>query len=290
MSFSFDGKTWTPAEPFNNKKSMNLPTGDGEKTVYLKVNDNAGNSAIASDSIVLDSTPPHSLTITIISMDSDSDSRIITLNLQALDNLSGVDEMAFSFDGFTWTDWEPFNQERTFTLIPSNQAKIIYFKVSDKAGNVASPVSTSITKSEAEEPDMDSKFFSQYWFILLIIIIIIIILIIVVIVLKRKKKEVPQEQAEEAVTVKPGTVPDAIIPVGEIQATPKPEQLSETTRTQPSAQPIATPTQVPKLAAAATPGQVPESQQMAQVAQVPQLPPSTTDVEPKPIIAQKPNE
>jgi hypothetical protein len=276
MAFSFDSKSWTPEEPFNNKKSMNLLHKDGKKTIYLKVNDKAGNYAIVSDSIILDTTPPHSLAITIIDMDLDSESQILIFSLHALDNLSGVDQMAFSFGGVIWSDWETFASQRAFILPPNNDLKIIYFKVKDKAGNTANPVSTIIPKEPEKETDGAPSIFTQYGYILLIIIILIIIVIIVIMVLKRKKKEVPEEQVEEAVTVKPGTVPEAIIPVGEMPATPKPEQLPETTTTQPLPQPITTPAPAPKLASPATPGQVPESQQISETAQVPQLPPVTT--------------
>jgi hypothetical protein len=290
MAFSFDSKSWTPEEPFNNKKSMNLLHKDGKKTIYLKVNDKAGNYAIVSDSIILDATPPHSLAITIIDMKSDSESRILIFSLYALDNLSGVDEMAFSFDGYNWSDWEPFASQRAFILPPNNDLKIIYFKVKDKAGNTANPVSTIILKEPEKETDGTPSIFTQFGYILLIIIILIIIVILVVMILKHKKKKAPEEQAEEAVTVKPGTVPEVIIPIGELPETPKPEQLPETTTTKPSPQPITTPEPVPKLATTATPGQVPESQQIPQTTQLPQLPSSTTDFEPKPTITLEPKE
>ncbi|MDW0115343.1 S-layer homology domain-containing protein [Sporosarcina thermotolerans] len=56
MRFSNDGVTWSDSEPFSNSKSWTLVDGDGEKTVYMKLTDTAGNEAIFSDTILLDTT------------------------------------------------------------------------------------------------------------------------------------------------------------------------------------------------------------------------------------------
>ena len=54
MSFSMDSITWTSWEPFSRERKFTLPPDDGEKTVYLKVKDEAGNVAEpVFDSIVL---------------------------------------------------------------------------------------------------------------------------------------------------------------------------------------------------------------------------------------------
>jgi hypothetical protein len=45
MRFSTDGTTWTDWEPFANSKAFDLPAGDGDKTVYFMVMDEAENSA-----------------------------------------------------------------------------------------------------------------------------------------------------------------------------------------------------------------------------------------------------
>ncbi|RNB88751.1 DNRLRE domain-containing protein [Brevibacillus nitrificans] len=49
--------SWIPL-PTNNKLEWNLTGGDGEKTVYAKFRDGAGNVFSTSDTIVLDKTPP----------------------------------------------------------------------------------------------------------------------------------------------------------------------------------------------------------------------------------------
>ncbi|QJC52509.1 DNRLRE domain-containing protein [Paenibacillus albicereus] len=59
MQLSLDGTTWSAAEPVAASKTVALPAGDGEKTVYVRYIDKAGNvSESLSDTIELDTTPP----------------------------------------------------------------------------------------------------------------------------------------------------------------------------------------------------------------------------------------
>jgi hypothetical protein len=63
MSFSVDMEEWSPWQLFDFTKTYILSGDDGIKIVYLRVRDGAGNIAVAWDTIVLDTTPPHSLMI-----------------------------------------------------------------------------------------------------------------------------------------------------------------------------------------------------------------------------------
>jgi hypothetical protein len=59
MQFSNDGSTWSGEVPYAQAKAWALTQGDGQKTVYVKFKDAAGNwSQVYSDSIALDMTPP----------------------------------------------------------------------------------------------------------------------------------------------------------------------------------------------------------------------------------------
>jgi hypothetical protein len=59
MSFSNDGVTFSAPEPYQTTKGWTLSPGDGEKTVYVKFFDGAGNeSNLFLDTITLDTTPP----------------------------------------------------------------------------------------------------------------------------------------------------------------------------------------------------------------------------------------
>jgi hypothetical protein len=137
MSFSFDGDDWTEWESFKKTYSLNLPNIEGEKTIYFRVKDKAGNIAETSDTIILDTAPPFSLSILINGGADETDNLIVTLDLRAFDNTSGVDQMAFTTNGLSWTEWESFSEKKSFTLPSGEGYKMIYFIVSDHAGNVA---------------------------------------------------------------------------------------------------------------------------------------------------------
>ena len=59
MQLSNDGTTWNPKVAFNTSASWTLLTGDGTKTVYVRLFDSNGRYGTATnDTIVLDTTPP----------------------------------------------------------------------------------------------------------------------------------------------------------------------------------------------------------------------------------------
>ena len=161
MCFSLDNILWDDWKPFKNESSLTIPSNedDGEKNVYFKVKDKAGNiGSSVSDSIILDTTPPHSLTILIDGGKSETDLAIVSLEMTAIDNASGVSQMSFSTDGKMWTEWMTFDQESFFELPPNDGEKTIYFRVQDKVGNIAEPVFASIilnTKKSIIDSDGD---------------------------------------------------------------------------------------------------------------------------------------
>jgi prepilin-type N-terminal cleavage/methylation domain-containing protein len=59
MAFSNDGTTWAPRVAFSTSASWTLLSGDGTKTVYARFYDSSLlYSALMSDTIILDATPP----------------------------------------------------------------------------------------------------------------------------------------------------------------------------------------------------------------------------------------
>ena len=193
MAFSTNGNDWSPWELFNPTKHINLPDGDGEKILYFKIRDNANNIAETSKSIIIDKTPPHSLTVQINNGSSETNTNLVKLSLNSIDNLSGVDKFSLSIDGNRWSSWENFTKETSFTFTEAEGTKTIYFKVKDHAGNIAEPVSTTITYKIAEVPQEQEgtkKFIGQnIWLLFLLIIIIIVILFITLdLIIKRAPK------------------------------------------------------------------------------------------------------
>ncbi|MGQ9583637.1 MAG: fibronectin type III domain-containing protein, partial [Thermoplasmatota archaeon] len=121
---------------------------DGEKAVYLKVRDRAGNvGGPVKDTIFLDRAKPDKLGIAINGAAAYTTSTAVTLSLTADDPepASGVYAMQFSSDGATWSDWEAFSASKAYTLPIGDGIKTVYFRAMDRAGNVADAVSDTIT-------------------------------------------------------------------------------------------------------------------------------------------------
>ncbi len=115
MCFSNDGITYSNWEPYNSTKSWTLTSGDGTKTVYMKLKDRVGNeTSPITDTITLDTIPPAG-SVTINNGDTSTDNRQAMLTLSTVDATSGVASMRFSNDGVNYTS-EPYNTTKTWTL------------------------------------------------------------------------------------------------------------------------------------------------------------------------------
>jgi predicted NAD-dependent protein-ADP-ribosyltransferase YbiA (DUF1768 family) len=297
MSISYDGTIWEPWEPFVESKTISTPSGatDGEIRIYMKVSDYAGNIAEpVFDIITLDRIAPQSLSIKVNGGQQEVSDTEVTLDLSAVDLLSGVDQMSISTDGVTWSDWEPYITNRTFNLPSDITGTKIYFRVTDHAGNLAEPVFTSVSfKTKSDDPtdperESDEKTSpdsngSLYWAIIPIVIIILLMIIFGFVYRKKQKEKVERELLSNSVTVKPGLLS---------QPTPEPsnEQIPiekpdnevpvQLTTIPPSTgdDPQLATAQTAPVAQVAAPAPVP---QVAQAPQHPQLPPAQiTDPEP----------
>jgi hypothetical protein len=140
IAFSNDNSEWTSWEPFLEIKTFEVPDIDGNKTIYYKVKDRAGNIAKESDFIILDTTPPHSLMITVNNGSKKTNSPNVTLDLSAIDDLSGLDEFLISLNRVNWIGFEPHSKVTRFYLPDGDGEYYIYFQASDRARNRAEPI------------------------------------------------------------------------------------------------------------------------------------------------------
>jgi hypothetical protein len=120
---------------------------DGDKAVYLEFRDRAGNvGGPVKDTIFLDRVRPQAAAILINGGAKYAIDPNVKLLLKAsdADPSSGISQMQFSDDGARWSDWEPFSNSRAYTLPAPDGQKTVYFRVRDRAGNVADAASASI--------------------------------------------------------------------------------------------------------------------------------------------------
>ncbi len=123
-----------------------LEAGDGVKMVYVKFRDKAGNeSDRASDSIILDTTPPSSPSLAI------NEDNLYTTDLSVVLTLSavGADFMLISSGSyFSGAVWEDYATSKDWLLDPADGEKTVYVKFKDTAGNESLPASDTINLYE----------------------------------------------------------------------------------------------------------------------------------------------
>ncbi|MEK7450164.1 MAG: LamG-like jellyroll fold domain-containing protein, partial [Planctomycetota bacterium] len=91
MRFSNDAANWTAWMPYLSPKTYNLSPPDGTKTVYVEYKNGVGLTAVFSDTIILDSTPPV-ISATQIPLPNAAgwNNTDVTVSFSATDALSGI--------------------------------------------------------------------------------------------------------------------------------------------------------------------------------------------------------
>jgi hypothetical protein len=135
---------WTAWEPYTITRAWTLEAGDGVKMVQVEFQDAAGNvSTPVGASIGLDTTAPTGL-FQINGGAAYTTALAATLDLAAVDAVSGVALMRFSADGLSWSDWEPYAAARPWTLQPGDGLQRVYAQVQDAVGNLSKIAQASI--------------------------------------------------------------------------------------------------------------------------------------------------
>jgi hypothetical protein len=145
MSFSSDGIVWSNWEPFNSTKSYTLLAGEGEKFVYYRVRDYAGNIAEpVIGTIYLDKSPPVLQSLKINKGAEYTNSKHVTISIKAIDALSGINKVSYSFDSMIWLNWETYRNQKALDLPVGDGEKTVFIKLSDNVGNIGEPAYTTI--------------------------------------------------------------------------------------------------------------------------------------------------
>ncbi len=139
---SFNGMSWQPAS--SELKSWQLDGEDGEKRVFVRYKDNAGNiSDIIAAGITLDRIPPQypSVIINGDSMFTVKADKMVDLEISAED---AYYMMVSADPNFKDAKWLPIAEKRAFMLQGGDGKKEIFVKFKDMAGNVSSVASDEI--------------------------------------------------------------------------------------------------------------------------------------------------
>jgi hypothetical protein len=131
----WDTEDW---ESYSSTKSWTLSSGNGVKTVYYQVRDNAGlNSSTFSDTITLSTLAPTGSII--INDDADSTtSTSVRLTLTYTDPFLTVSQVRYSNDG-VWDseEWESPSETKEWLLTSDNGTKTVYYQIRNSLGSVS---------------------------------------------------------------------------------------------------------------------------------------------------------
>lgn len=130
-------------------KVWSLGSGDGTKTVFYEVKDNAGNIAVFNDTIILDTAAPTG-SISINGGATSTTSTSVALSLTYSDATSGVSQVRYSNDGVWDTEsWEDPSGTKAWTLPSGDGTKTVYYQVKDNAGILSVTYDDTITLQTA---------------------------------------------------------------------------------------------------------------------------------------------
>ncbi|REK74828.1 InlB B-repeat-containing protein [Paenibacillus paeoniae] len=131
VQFSNDNLTWSSEQAYSASMSYTLPAGDGNKTVYVRFIDRAGNTGTAQASIVLDTTAPTG-TITLL-----TPSITNSLHVSFTVSSSNADYMEFGETGLAYGALAAYSASpQSYTLQETvDGVKTLQVRLSDLAGN-----------------------------------------------------------------------------------------------------------------------------------------------------------
>lgn len=115
-------------------------------TYYINLNGatNVEGTYTLNVQVVPDQTPP-TATLTLNDGRSLTNGVAVPVELIGYDSLSGIAEMSFSTDGFTFGAWQPYARTSTWTFEPGDGPRTLWARVRDGAGNASQPASASVT-------------------------------------------------------------------------------------------------------------------------------------------------
>jgi hypothetical protein len=146
MSFSDEGSTWSPWQPYAGSAPWLLPPGDGPKPVYARFRDTIGRVSLPiSSTIALDTAAGAEYAVSINDGALFTNQPAVTLAIGAR---PGTAQMQVSNDGgFAGAAWEPYASHRAWMVTQYGTYVIprtVYVRFKDVAGNVSTIVQDDI--------------------------------------------------------------------------------------------------------------------------------------------------
>ncbi|MGF7050178.1 putative repeat protein (TIGR02543 family) [Paenibacillus sp. DS2015] len=143
VQFSNNNSSWSVVEAFSSTKSYTLSAGNGNKTVYVRLFDRAGNKTEIQSSILLDTTEPTGTVVV-------NDGRAYTNNSNVYVDITpaaGVTDIAYiKYTVIGSPSWMiPYNSSFLLDIGSRDGAKAVMIQLIDGAGNESPEYNSTIT-------------------------------------------------------------------------------------------------------------------------------------------------
>ncbi len=149
----FESAVW---ESYSQTKEWSLTEGEGEKLIYVKFKDEAGNVSGVSTLRLLLTSEAVKGGVTINGGEKYTNDREVILNMNIRSQTAPVASMIIGHDiGFTNSSWETYKTERNWTLTDGDGIKFVYVKYIDQAGNESQIYIGSIILDTAVDFELD---------------------------------------------------------------------------------------------------------------------------------------
>lgn len=132
MALTVDGSAPPAWEPFREISILDLPGGDGEKKVTLRLRDQKGaESPPVSATVRLDTTPPLSRV--------QAPERVAGSDVRLTFDVPDAVALQHTENVNAWSSWELYSTPKTITLSKGSGQKVVFVRFRDEAGNESAP-------------------------------------------------------------------------------------------------------------------------------------------------------
>lgn len=142
VQFSNNNSNWSGVESFSSIKSYTLPAGDGNKMVYVRLIDRAGNITVIQDSILLDTTEPTG-TVVVNGGSSYTNLSDVLVEVTPATGVTDITDIRYTINGSAPTTI-PYRNSFELNVGSTDGAKAITIELIDGAGNISLPYTSTI--------------------------------------------------------------------------------------------------------------------------------------------------
>jgi Bacterial Ig-like domain len=130
---------------YQNPTTYETTAGDGTKNIYYQLRNSVSNeSDVVSNSIILDTTGPTGISITINNGDPYTNEVNVELTLAATDEWAPIMMIISNEATFAGSAWEPYSTSKAWTITTGDGTKEVYAKFRDAGSNESGNVSDDI--------------------------------------------------------------------------------------------------------------------------------------------------